>query len=87
MVGVVLPLVYAVVRLFFLREDWLFPNTPEQALFDSAVSGLAATTFGIVIGIPVALWLNRRQQEASDKKEQVAQTREESAHQQKLIGN
>src|SRR5438046_1038245 len=79
-----LPGIYVLLRLFYLPSSWFFTGTSEQALMDSVMSGLAATVFGILIGIPVALWLNGRQEAAADLKEQKQLASEEAVHQRKL---
>lgn len=75
----VLPGFYVILRLFFLSAAWFIDGDTEQALLDSVMSGLAATVFGVLIGIPVALWLGRKQQqaiEAKEKKEEAKERRE-----------
>jgi hypothetical protein len=82
----VLPGLYVLDRLVFATPtSWYINGDSNQTLLDSVMSGLAATVFGIAIGVPVALWLSRRQQDALDYKEMRAQEREEVLRQTKVL--
>jgi hypothetical protein len=72
----VLPGVYVLLRLFFLPASWFIDGDTEQALLDSVMSGLAATVFGIAIGIPVAIWLSSKQQQVTEAKEKIEEKEE-----------
>ncbi len=72
----VLASVYVLVRLFVFPASWFITGDQEQSLLDATMSGLAATFFGLIAGIPAAIWLSRKQQQASEAKERAKEEKE-----------
>ena len=72
----VLPLVYVLVRLVAFPASWFVTGDQEQSLLDATMSGLAATVFGFAAGIPTAIWLSGKQQQATEAKEKADEGKE-----------
>lgn len=67
----ILASVYILIRLFVFPASWFIAGDKEQSLLDATMSGLAATFFGLTAGIPTALWLSGRQQQATEAMEKA----------------
>jgi hypothetical protein len=67
---------YVLVRLFVFPASWFITGDQEQSLLDATMSGLAATFFGLMAGIPTAIWLSGKQQQAAEAKEKAKEEKE-----------
>jgi hypothetical protein len=64
---------------------YFFSHWTDSQFLDNAMGNWFATVIGVMVGIPIALEINRRQQAAQEKKEREVQGQEETAHKAKIL--
>jgi len=69
-----------IVPIVYFIAHW-----PDQAFRDSALGNWFATVLGVIVGIPIALEINRRQQLAQDKRMSKGREDEELIRKNKIL--
>ena len=64
---------------------YFLTHITDSEFLDNSMGNWFATMTGVIVGIPIALWLSRRQQKEQEKKEQEAQEREASARKARIL--
>jgi hypothetical protein len=74
----------AIALSFFVA--WVcFECLPSSPLRDNFLGDALATVIGAIIGIPIALWLGRRQQKEQEERERQAEQRESAERKAKIL--
>jgi hypothetical protein len=74
----------AIALLVFVA--WVcFECLPSSALRDNFLGDALATIIGVIIGIPIALWLGRKQQKDQEERERQAEQRESAERKAKIL--
>ena len=64
---------------------YFLTHITDSEFLDNSMGNCFATMTGVIVGIPIALWLSRRQQKEQEKKEQEAREREASIRKTKIL--
>lgn len=64
---------------------YFFYHLDDKQFLDSAMGNWFATIVGVIIGIPIALEINRRQQSEQEKREELSQAEERAKRKYKVL--
>jgi hypothetical protein len=64
---------------------YFLTHIADSEFLDNSMGNWFATMTGVIVGIPIALWLSRRQQKEQEKKEQEAREREALVRKTKIL--
>lgn len=78
-------LVLLVLILFILPVMYFWQHFDDPIFRDNSFGNLFATMVGVIVGIPIALEINRRQQKAKDEKEENIRRQEEFIRMVKIL--
>jgi hypothetical protein len=77
---------WAFITSLLVASAWLcFEYLPMSAFRDNFLGDWFATIIGAIVGIPIALWLSRKQQKEQEKQEQLVREQEALTHKGKIL--
>jgi hypothetical protein len=75
----------AVITVFVIPILYSLANINSPGFLENFIGNWAATMIGVVVGIPIALWLSRLQQKEQERKEQEREKQEALARKSKIL--
>jgi len=79
------PVAYFLLRITVLPISRIAQLPQDQIFLDSAMGNWFATMVGLVAGVPIGLWINRKQQEEQERSQQREQAKHSKERKIKIL--
>jgi len=79
------PVAYFLLRITVLPISAITQLPQDQTFLDSAIGNWFATMVGLVAGVPIGLWINRKQQEEQEKSQKQEQAKKSKERKIKIL--